>query len=389
MSGTVASPEGITNPPIDELLEATDSKYSLVIYASKRARQINAYYSQLGEGLLEYVGPLVETHVAGEAAVDRAARDQRRPADRRGRTTPRPRPPPAPRLTRRATRPPTEPGRPTTADPGAARVVLGVGGGIAAYKAVRAAAPAHRVRPRRHGRPDPRPRCTSSARPPGRRCPASRSPPRSGTTSHEVPHVRLGQQADLVVVAPATADLLARAAAGLADDLLDQRPAHRALPGRVWPPRCTPRCGSTPPPRPTSRPCARAACIVIDPAVGRLTGADSGPGRLPEPDEIFAACRAVLARRGSRRPRRPHASWSRPAAPASTSTRCASSATAAAASRATRSRATAAARGARVVLVRPTSRCPTPPGATVVRVDVRRGAARAPCSSTPPTPTSS
>ncbi len=63
MSGTVAQPEGITDPPIDELLEATDSKYSLVIYAAKRARQINAYYSQLGEGLLEYVGPLVETEV--------------------------------------------------------------------------------------------------------------------------------------------------------------------------------------------------------------------------------------------------------------------------------------------------------------------------------------
>ncbi len=63
MSGTVASPEGITNPPIDDLLEAADSKYALVIFAAKRARQINAYYSQLGEGLLEYVGPLVETHV--------------------------------------------------------------------------------------------------------------------------------------------------------------------------------------------------------------------------------------------------------------------------------------------------------------------------------------
>ena len=56
-------PEGIIHPSIDELLEKTDSKYSLVIYASKRARQINAYYSQLGEGLLEYIGPLVETHV--------------------------------------------------------------------------------------------------------------------------------------------------------------------------------------------------------------------------------------------------------------------------------------------------------------------------------------
>jgi DNA-directed RNA polymerase subunit omega len=63
VSGTSAAPEGITNPPIDDLLGAVDSKYSLVIYAAKRARQINAYYSQLGEGLLEYVGPLVETHV--------------------------------------------------------------------------------------------------------------------------------------------------------------------------------------------------------------------------------------------------------------------------------------------------------------------------------------
>jgi DNA-directed RNA polymerase subunit omega len=60
-SGSVA--EGITNPPIDDLLTKTDSKYKLVLYSAKRARQINAYYSQLGEGLLEYVGPLVETHV--------------------------------------------------------------------------------------------------------------------------------------------------------------------------------------------------------------------------------------------------------------------------------------------------------------------------------------
>jgi DNA-directed RNA polymerase subunit omega len=63
VSSSITAPEGIINPPIDELLEATDSKYSLVIYAAKRARQINAYYSQLGEGLLEYVGPLVDTHV--------------------------------------------------------------------------------------------------------------------------------------------------------------------------------------------------------------------------------------------------------------------------------------------------------------------------------------
>jgi DNA-directed RNA polymerase subunit omega len=62
VSGTGNRPEGITYPPIDDLLGKTDSKYSLVIEAAKRARQINAYYAQLGEGLLEYVGPLVETH---------------------------------------------------------------------------------------------------------------------------------------------------------------------------------------------------------------------------------------------------------------------------------------------------------------------------------------
>ena len=53
------APEGITNPPIDELLEKVDSKYRLVLFAAKRARQINSYNSQLQEGLLEFVGPLV------------------------------------------------------------------------------------------------------------------------------------------------------------------------------------------------------------------------------------------------------------------------------------------------------------------------------------------
>ncbi len=63
MSGNNPVAEGITNPPIDDLLTHSDSKYKLVLYAAKRARQINAYYSQLGEGLLDHVGPLVETGV--------------------------------------------------------------------------------------------------------------------------------------------------------------------------------------------------------------------------------------------------------------------------------------------------------------------------------------
>jgi DNA-directed RNA polymerase subunit omega len=63
VSGNHPIAEGITNPPIDELLKQSDSKYKLVLFAAKRARQINAYYSQLGEGLLDHVGPLVETTV--------------------------------------------------------------------------------------------------------------------------------------------------------------------------------------------------------------------------------------------------------------------------------------------------------------------------------------
>jgi DNA-directed RNA polymerase subunit omega len=76
--------DGIINPPIDELLDVVDSKYRLVIMAAKRARQINAYYSQLGEGLLEYVGPLVETHVQEKplSVALREIRDQLLAAER-------------------------------------------------------------------------------------------------------------------------------------------------------------------------------------------------------------------------------------------------------------------------------------------------------------------
>ena len=57
-------PVGITNPPIDELLKTASSKYALVIFAAKRARQINDYYQQIDEGMLEYVGPLVTPGIA-------------------------------------------------------------------------------------------------------------------------------------------------------------------------------------------------------------------------------------------------------------------------------------------------------------------------------------
>lgn len=53
--------EGMIDPPIDDLVKKADSKYALVLFASKRARQINNYYAQLHEGLFEHIGPLVET----------------------------------------------------------------------------------------------------------------------------------------------------------------------------------------------------------------------------------------------------------------------------------------------------------------------------------------
>ena len=59
MSGTTARPEGITNPPIDELIETAGTRYQLVIYAAKRAREINAYYGQLDSGSFENTGPLL------------------------------------------------------------------------------------------------------------------------------------------------------------------------------------------------------------------------------------------------------------------------------------------------------------------------------------------
>lgn len=60
MSGIVAQPVGITYPPIDDLLSRVDSKYALVIFAARRARQINSYNRQLEQNMIQVVGPVVE-----------------------------------------------------------------------------------------------------------------------------------------------------------------------------------------------------------------------------------------------------------------------------------------------------------------------------------------
>ncbi|PZF99244.1 bifunctional phosphopantothenoylcysteine decarboxylase/phosphopantothenate--cysteine ligase CoaBC [Micromonospora deserti] len=173
-------------------------------------------------------------------------------------------------------------------------IVLGVGGGIAAYKACELlrllTESGHRVRVvptasalRFVGAP------TWAA--------LSGQPVADNVWSdvHEVPHVRLGQRADLVVVAPATADLLAKAAHGLADDLLTNTLLTARCPVVLAPAMHTEMWEH--PATVANVATLRARGVrVIEPAVGRLTGVDTGKGRLPEPAEIFAVARRVLTR---------------------------------------------------------------------------------------------
>ncbi|MFE1403268.1 bifunctional phosphopantothenoylcysteine decarboxylase/phosphopantothenate--cysteine ligase CoaBC [Streptomyces sp. NPDC058770] len=112
---------------------------------------------------------------------------------------------------------------------------------------------------------------------------------------HEVPHVRIGQGADLVVVAPATADTLARAAHGLADDLLTNTLLTARCPV-VFAPAMHTEMWEHPATRENVATLRRRGAVVIEPAVGRLTGVDTGKGRLPDPGEIFEVCRRVLTR---------------------------------------------------------------------------------------------
>jgi phosphopantothenoylcysteine decarboxylase/phosphopantothenate--cysteine ligase len=111
----------------------------------------------------------------------------------------------------------------------------------------------------------------------------------------QVPHVRLGQEADLVVVAPATADLIARAATGRADDLLTATLLTARCPVLFAPAMHT-EMWEHPATQDNVHTLRSRGVVVLDPAVGRLTGADTGRGRLPEPEEIFAAARTLLTR---------------------------------------------------------------------------------------------
>jgi phosphopantothenoylcysteine decarboxylase / phosphopantothenate---cysteine ligase len=109
----------------------------------------------------------------------------------------------------------------------------------------------------------------------------------------EVAHVRIGQNADLVVVAPATADLLARAAMGRADDLLTATLLTASCPV-VFVPAMHTEMWLHPATQDNVATLRRRGAVVLPPAVGRLTGPDSGPGRMPEPADIAALAMVVL-----------------------------------------------------------------------------------------------
>jgi len=115
------------------------------------------------------------------------------------------------------------------------------------------------------------------------------------TDVHEVPHVRLGQEADLVVVAPATADLLAKAATGQADDLLTNVLLTARCPVVLAPAMHT-EMWDHPATQANVSTLTERGVHVVPPASGRLTGKDTGPGRLPEPEDLYAVCERELAR---------------------------------------------------------------------------------------------
>jgi phosphopantothenoylcysteine decarboxylase/phosphopantothenate--cysteine ligase len=175
-----------------------------------------------------------------------------------------------------------------------ARVVLGVTGGIAAYKSALLlrllTADGHEVRvvP-----------TANALRMVGEATWRALSGHPVHTTVWEDPteHVELGQWADLVIVAPATAHFLAKAAHGLADDLLSTTLLMATCPVLVVPAMHT-EMWRNPATRANVDTLRGRGLVVMDPAVGRLTGPDSGPGRLPEPERIHARALALLGAGG-------------------------------------------------------------------------------------------
>lgn len=177
------------------------------------------------------------------------------------------------------------------------RVVLGVGAGIAAYKSCELLRLLTEAGHDVHVAPTAGAlrfvgEATWSA--------LSHHPVTTGVWDHvyDVPHVSLGQAADLVVIAPATADLLARAAQGRADDLLTSVLLTARCPV-VFAPAMHTEMWQHPATRANVGTLRSRGCVVVEPATGRLTGVDSGPGRMPDPSSLYDVSERVLARGSS------------------------------------------------------------------------------------------
>jgi phosphopantothenoylcysteine decarboxylase / phosphopantothenate---cysteine ligase len=173
-----------------------------------------------------------------------------------------------------------------------ARVILGVGAGIAAYKACELL---RLLKESGHGvRVVPTPDALRFVGEPTWAA-LSGEPVTTDvwTGVADVPHVRLGQSADLVLIAPATADILARAAAGMSNDLLTATLLTARCPV-VYAPAMHTEMWEHPATRDNVATLRRRGAIVVEPAVGRLTGKDSGSGRLPEPAELFALAEKII-----------------------------------------------------------------------------------------------
>jgi phosphopantothenoylcysteine decarboxylase / phosphopantothenate---cysteine ligase len=183
----------------------------------------------------------------------------------------------------------------------------------------------------------------------------------------EVPHVRIGRHAELVVVAPATADVLAKAAHGIADDLLTNTLLTATCPV-VFAPAMHTEMWQNAATRANVAVLRDRGYVVIEPAVGRLTGADTGKGRLPEPEEIFEIARRVL-----RRPQRTTDLAGRHVVITAGGTREPLDPVRFLGNRSSGKQGyalarTAAARGARVTLIAANVTLPDPAGADVVRI---------------------
>lgn len=174
-----------------------------------------------------------------------------------------------------------------------ARVILGVGAGIAAYKACELL----RLF-KEHGhsvRVIPTPDALRFVGAPAWEA-LSGEPVTTDVWADvaDVPHVQLGQAADLVIVAPATADLMARAATGMSNDLLTATLLTARCPVMYAPAMHT-EMWEHPATRHNVATLRERGAVVVEPAVGRLTGKDSGKGRLPDPEALFALAEKVIA----------------------------------------------------------------------------------------------